>query len=882
LKLKNEELSKRYDPREVGKRWYTFWLEKGYFRADENSGKPPFSLVIPPPNVTGSLHLGHALDATLQDIIIRHRRMSGYSVLWQPGTDHAGIATQNVVEKELAKEGKSRHDLGREKFIERVWEWKEKYGGKILEQQKELGASCDWDRLRFTMDDGLSKAVREVFVRLYEEGLIYRGNYMTNWCPRCHTALSDLEVEYTERHGHLYEIEYPFTDVKGGLVVATTRPETMLGDTAVAVNPEDERYKRFIGKKVKLPLTDREIPIIADEYVEADFGTGALKITPAHDPNDFEIGKRHSLEEIKVIGHDAHMINVAKPYLGLSREECRKHIVEDLKEQGFLKEEKSYKHSVGDCYRCKTVIEPNLSPQWFVKTAPLAEEAIRAVKEGDIEFVPKSWENTYFEWMNNIRDWCISRQIWWGHRIPAWYCGDCGEVTVSREDVSKCGKCGSESLTQETDVLDTWFSSALWPFSTLGWPDKTKSLDAYYPTSLLVTGFDIIFFWVARMIMMGLKFTGKSPFKTVYIHALIRDAEGKKMSKSKGNVIDPLDVVFDYGVDALRFTLCAGESQGRDARMSEKRIEGYRNFVNKIWNASRFVLMNLEGFDVEKGSSVDISSYDLDVSDRWILSRLQKTISEAEDALQKFRFNDLSQKLYSFTWNEFCDWYIEFQKERLASDNRVVSQAMLVYLLDNLLKLLHPVMPFITEEIYQKLPGHGESIMIEAYPKFDETLLDEEAEREMTLVMDMLTSIRVIRSELNIPPKTLLEVHMKCSNENGRKIGNHIATLLNLARLERITTGEDMERPPHSATALLADAEVYVPLEGVIDLEAERDRLKKEIVKVEKDLGFFEKKFSRADFVKNAPKEILEKDMARNEELKKKLSGLNDSLNWLA
>jgi len=879
--LSNEELEKRYDPKEVGKRWYSYWLEKGYFRADENSEKDCFSLVIPPPNVTGSLHLGHALDATLQDIVIRHRRMKGFNTLWQPGTDHAGIATQNVVEKELKKDGISRHDLGREKFIETVWEWKEKYGGKIIEQLKELGASCDWERLRFTMDEGLSDAVREVFVSLYEEGLIYRAEYMTNWCPRCHTALSDLEVEYADRKGHIYEIDYPLADGSGALTVATTRPETMLGDTAVAVNPEDDRYKKYIGKKVKLPLTEREIPVIGDSYVAMDFGTGALKVTPAHDPNDFEIGARHSLEIVKVMDQEAKMINVPSDYEGLSREECRKKVVEDLESRGFLKEVKPHAHSVGDCYRCKTVIEPALSLQWFVKTKPLAEEAIKAVRNGDIEFVPKSWENTYFEWMGNIRDWCISRQIWWGHRIPAWFCDDCGEINVSRNNIDKCQKCGNNNLRQETDVLDTWFSSALWPFSTLGWPEKTKSLEAYYPTSLLITGFDIIFFWVARMIMMGLKFTGKPPFKKVYIHALIRDAEGKKMSKSKGNVIDPLDIMFEYGSDALRFTLCAGESQGRDARMSEKRIEGYRNFVNKLWNASRFVFMNLDGF---KGGA-DISGLKLDVSDKWILSRLQRTITSAEDALTKFRYNDLANTLYAFTWNEFCDWYIEFQKPRLLSDNaeqRGTSQAVLVYVLDNLLRLLHPVMPFVTEEIYQKLPVHGESIMIEPYPVYDGKLIDEEAEKEMGLVMEILNSIRSIRAELKIPPKTELNGLVRANTANVKRILHSGRTISSMGRLSSLEVSENVKRPEKSATAVYPDAELYIPLEGIIDIEAELERLKKEVAKVETDIGHFEKKFSNENFVKNAPKDVLEKDMAKNEELKNKLAGLKDSVNRLS
>jgi len=876
--LSNLELSKRYDPREVGRRWYKFWTEKGYFRAFDDDVRPSFSLVIPPPNVTGSLHLGHALDATLQDIIIRHKRMSGFNTLWLPGTDHAGIATQNVVERELQKDGVTRHDLGREKFVERVWEWKEKSGGRIIEQLKEIGASCDWDRLRFTMDEGLSKAVREVFVRLYEDGLIYRSKYITNWCPRCHTALSDLEVEYHDRNGHLYEIKYPLEGDEGTLTIATTRPETMLGDTAVAVNPEDDRYKKLIGKKVRLPLTERLIPVIADPYVAMDFGTGALKITPCHDPNDFEIGNRHNLEQVRIMDENARMINVPEKYMGKSREECRKEIVEDLKREGFLSGIENYKHSVGGCYRCKTVVEPNLSMQWFVKTKPLAAEAIKAVEDGRIRFVPKNWENTYFEWMRNIRDWCISRQIWWGHRIPAWYCKDCGGITVSREDVDKCGECSSSSIEQETDVLDTWFSSGLWPFSTMGWPDETKALKTFYPTSLLVTGLDIIFFWVARMIMMGLKFTGKPPFETVYIHALVRDAEGKKMSKSKGNVIDPLELMLDYGADSLRFTICAIESQGRDARMSEKRIEGYRNFVNKLWNASRFVLMNTGDYD----GKADLSKLELDVVDRWILSRLQKAIAGAKEALEQYRFNDLANVLYSFTWRELCDWYIEMSKPRLASDRRETTIAVLHHLLDSVLRLLHPIMPFVTEEIYQKLPGHGESVMIQPYPKVDESRVDEEAERELSLVMEILSSIRSIRAQLNIPYGVPMKAFIKCTEaENVKKVQGHDDWIKTLGKVDEVRVSTEMERPPHSAAGVLSHAEVYVPLEGLIDIGDELARLKREKAKAEKDIAHFEKKFSNANYVKNAPGEVLEKDRKRFAELKKLSAGLADSISWL-
>ena len=875
--MNETELSTRYDPAEVGKRWYDYWLEKGYFKANDTDTRPPFCIVIPPPNVTGSLHVGHALDNTLQDILIRHKRMSGYNTLWMPGTDHAGIATQNVVERELKKEGLDRHELGREKFLERSWKWKEEYGGKIIGQLKELGASCDWDRERFTMDEGLSRAVREVFVRLYEEGLVYRANYITNWCPRCHTALSDIEVEYAERNSHLYDIAYPLKD-GGRLVVATTRPETLLGDTAIAVNPEDDRYRKFVGKMVLLPISGREIPVIADSYVAMDFGTGALKITPAHDPNDYEVGKRHNLPAITVIDKNGRMENVPEKYVGKSREECRKMIVEDLKEQGLLLETHPHKNAVGECYRCKTTVEPSLSMQWFVKTAPLAAEAIKAVETGAVEFIPKSWENTYFEWMKNIRDWCISRQLWWGHRIPAWHCADCAHITVSRTDATECAKCKSKNIAQENDVRDTWFSSALWPFSTLGWPDKTEALKTFYPTSVLVTGLDIIFFWVARMIMMGIKFTGEPPFKKVYIHALVRDAEGKKMSKSKGNVVDPLTLMMQFGTDSLRFAVCAMESQGRDARLSEKRIEGYRNFVNKLWNASRFVLMNIGDY---KGGA-DLDKLNLTVADRWILSRLQKTTAQAQEALDNFRFNDLANALYSFTWGELCDWYIELAKPRFTGGDAETVRAVLVHLLDNVLRLLHPVMPFVTEEIYHKLPGHGESLMIASYPKPESRLLDEEAEKEMETVMEIISSIRSIRQELNIPYSVPLTAIVKCGSEDGSaKIKTHEKSILAITRAVSIEVSTNAQRPPQSATAVHAHSEVYVPLAGLIDISKEKDRLEKDLAKIKKELAMLDKKFEDDNFVKNAPPEVLEKDRGNHSELTRRVAGMEDSIKWL-
>src|SRR3990170_6253726 len=740
-------MEKIFEPKKIEERWYKFWLEKGYFHANENSDKKSYCIVIPPPNITGALHIGHALNNTIQDILTRWKRMEGFNTLWMPGTDHAGIATQNVIERQLLAEGTDRHKLGREEFVERVWKWKERSGGDIIRQLKRLGASCDWERERFTMDEGLSKAVREVFVRLYDEGLIYKGDRLINWCPRCHTALSDLEVEHEEQKGHLYHIKYPVKNTSDFITIATTRPETMLGDTAVAVNPDDERYKNFTGKIVTLPIVNREIPVIADSYVDKNFGTGALKITPAHDPNDFEIGTRHNLLQVKVIAEDGTMNENAGKYKGLDRFKCRKALLSDLENEGFLIKVEDYVHSVGKCYRCKTIVEPNLSKQWFVKIKPLSEPALEAVKDGRIRIIPKGWENTYFEWMNNIKDWCISRQIWWGHRIPAWNCLDCGDITVSKTDVKECSKCKSKNIEQESDVLDTWFSSALWPFSTLGWPENTKELEAFYPTSVLVTSFDILFFWVARMIMMGLKFRGDIPFRDVYIHALVRDSEGQKMSKSKGNVIDPLIMMEKYGTDAFRFTLAAFAAQGRDIKLSEERIEGYRNFANKIWNAFRFAMMNLEDYIssqdiVGQGFSLAVSKpeglpYNLQLSDRWIISRLQKAIADTRKGLTEYKFNESAGTIYQFFWHELCDWYIEIIKPRLAAspEERKTAQSVLLYVMENSLRLLHPFMPFITEELWQQLPHKGDSIMAAEYPVYNEALLNEENEKEMNLIM---------------------------------------------------------------------------------------------------------------------------------------------------
>ncbi|MFH1625434.1 MAG: valine--tRNA ligase, partial [Pseudomonadota bacterium] len=719
-----KELEKGYDPAKVEDKWSARWIENGYFEADANDSRKAFSIVIPPPNVTGSLHMGHALNNTLQDILVRFKRMDGFNVLWMPGTDHAGIATQNVVERELAQKGINRHSFGREKFIEEIWKWREEFGGIIINQLKKLGASCDWSRERFTMDEGLSKAVREVFVRLYQENMIYRSDYIINWCPRCQTALSDLEVEHEETKGYLYYLKYPLYNSKKSIVVATTRPETMLGDTAVAVNPSDERYKRLIGKEAILPVIGRRIPIVADEFVDKDFGTGAVKVTPAHDLNDFEIGLRHGLEVVTIMDAASRMNDNAGPYGGLDRFKCRKEIIEEFQKNGTLKKKEVYSHKIGHCYRCKTIIEPALSKQWFVKVKPLAEPAIEAVQDGRIRIIPKSWEKTYFEWMNNIKDWCISRQIWWGHRIPAWYCHDCGEIIVSREDPTHCSKCQSSNIRQDTDVLDTWFSSALWPFSTMGWPEHTKELEVFYPTSVLVTGFDILFFWVARMIMMGIKFMGDVPFHDVYIHALVRDIEGKKMSKSKGNVIDPLVIIEKYGADAFRFTLAAFAAQGRDIKLSEERISGYRNFANKIWNASRFSVMNLEGYHQDL---VDKDSIEYSLCDRWVVSRLNRTIDQVNDALENYKFNEAAHFLYQFVWHEFCDWYIELMKPNLSQTGdprlRLSSQHVLLDVLNTVLRLLHPFMPFITEEIWHMLPNNGGSIAVNRYPKSQSELI---------------------------------------------------------------------------------------------------------------------------------------------------------------
>jgi len=864
------QLETKYDPKQVESKWTEFWDQKKYARGNENLEKESFSIVIPPPNVTGSLHIGHAFNNVLQDILTRWKRMSGFNALWQPGTDHAGIATQNVVEKQLKKEGTDREALGREKFIERVWQWKEESGGNINRQLVRLGGSMDWDRNRFTMDEGLSKAVREVFVSLYDEGLIYKGDYIINWCPRCQTALSDLEVEHEEKTGHLYHLKYFFSGEDKFLTIATTRPETLLGDTAVAINPKDPRYSDCKEKTVQLPVLNRSLPIIEDSYVDIEFGTGALKVTPAHDPNDFEIGQRHNLPSINVMNPDGTMNEKAGAYQGLDRFECRKKLVDDLTENKILVKIEEITHSVGHCYRCQTLVEPFLSKQWFVKAKVLAQPAIEAVKSGKIKIVPKFWENTYFEWMENIRDWCISRQIWWGHQIPAWVCDECGETIVAKESPTNCKACNGSTLTQDSDVLDTWFSSALWPFSTLGWPEKTKSLERYYPTSVLVTGFDILFFWVARMIMMGLKFMGDVPFKHVYIHALVRDAEGQKMSKTKGNVIDPLLMMDKFGTDALRFTLAAFAAQGRDVKLAEDRIEGYRNFCNKIWNASRFALMHLEDYS---GDSNLPNNLKLDLTDRWIISRLNGTCREVDQALNDFKFNDAASAIYKFLWQEFCDWYIELSKPRLFSKNedRLVAQNVLAHVLESCLKLLHPFMPFITEEIWQKLPVEGESIMIAAFPQYQEEWEDLKAEKTMDLIMDVVTAVRNIRGEMNINPGKKLDLLIETKDSAIQDIiTDNVHYIKDIAKAENVSVSDSQTKPEIAASVVLNQMDLIVPLEGVVDFEEEKKRIQKELKKIEKDLIVLNKKLSNPNFVDKAPPEVIEKDRGRQTNLSEK------------
>ncbi len=869
-----ESLEKVYNPHDIEQKWYAFWEAQDLFRADADSTRPPYSIVIPPPNITGSLHMGHALNNTLQDILIRARRMQGYNALWMPGTDHAGIATQNVVERMLAAEGTDRHAVGREAFIQRVWQWKAESGGRIISQLKRLGCSCDWSRERFTMDAGLSAAVREVFVRLYEEGLIYKGDYIINWCPRCQTALADLEVEHETKDSYLYHIKYLLADNGGHLTVATTRPETLLGDTAVAINPNDPRYTKFHGATVLLPVLGRRIPVITDEYVDMEFGTGALKVTPAHDLNDFHIAARHNLPSVRVIDDRGRMTIEAGKYQGMDRFACREKILKDLKADGLLEKVEKYVHGVGHCYRCRTVVEPMLSQQWFVSVKPLAEAAVAAVQEGRIRIIPAMWEKTFFEWMNNIRDWCISRQIWWGHRIPAWNCLDCGELIVAREAPERCPRCQGSRLQQEEDVLDTWFSSALWPFSTLGWPEQTKELQLFYPTSVLITAFDILFFWVARMMMMGLHFMHDVPFREVYIHALVRDEEGQKMSKSKGNVVDPLEIMEQYGTDAFRFSLAAFAAMGRDVRLAKERIAGYRNFVNKIWNASRFTLMNLSDFDAGAPDPLPLT-----VAERWIVSRLQRVCQEVTAALDSYNFDQAAHQLYQFAWHEFCDWYVELIKPALYDSHdpaiRRHTQRVLQEVLSALLRLLHPFMPFVTEEIWHKLPGVSGSIMVAPFPVAQPDLLDPAAEEEMALLMGVITAVRNLRGEMNVPPGMKAPVQFYSSNAEALAVlANHAISLEILAKIDNLAFNPEGEPPPAAAKAVVADVEIYLPLAGLIDFAEEDRRLSKELDKISKELTTAQRKLANEDFVAKAPAEVVAKEKERVQSLTEKLAKL--------
>jgi valyl-tRNA synthetase len=879
-----KELDKSYDPKKVEHKWYDFWMEKGYFKADVESDRECFVIVIPPPNVTGKLHVGHALNNTLQDVIIRWRRMQGYDTLWLPGLDHGGIVTQTVLERDLASQGLSRHVLGRKEFEKRIWEWKEKSGEAIINQLKRLGCSCDWSRQRFTIDDKLSKAVRQVFVTLYHEGLIYRDKYIVNWCPRCRTALSDLEVEYQEIDGYLYYIRYPFKDEKGHIVVATTRPETILGDTAVAVNPKDKRYKKQVGKILLLPVIKRELPLIEDEIVDSDFGTGAVKVTPAHDPNDFLLGRKHTLEEIQVIDEDGRMNQQAGPYNKLDRFVCREKIVKDLKEAGFLEKIEEYSHSVGHCYRCQTIVEPYLSIQWFVKIKPLAEPAIKAVEKGKIKFYPPLWTKTYFEWMYNIRDWCISRQLWWGHRIPAWYCDDCEELTIAMEEPESCSHCQSSRIKQVPDVLDTWFSSALWPFSTLGWPEETKDLKRYYPTNVLVTGFDILFFWVARMIMMGLKFMGEVPFSQVYLNPLIRDEKGRKMSKSMGNIIDPLEMMNSYGTDAMRFTLTLMTVPGTDLPLSPKRMLGYRHFINKLWNAARFVLLRI----ADNQGRVSYRREELDLVSRWIKSRLSRIAKTVNSTLENFEFQETANQLYHFVWHEFCDWYLEMIKPVLmntetTSSECLITQTVLIESLDTILRLLHPIIPYVTEELWQKLPGHGASIMIASFPEFKAEDIDEDAEDKVKVLMDLISKIRNIRSEMGIAPKKLIPLYLHIKEEEKKTIIlNNVIHIKNLAAVKELNISNNLPQGEIYAKGIAENIEISIPLKELIDIDSERNRLRKEIAAVENELQKVIRKLNNQEFISNAPAEVVDKNREREENLTVKLETLKQSLENLS
>ena len=879
----NKELPKVYEPQQVESRIYQMWEDHDCFKGVEDSKKKPFSIVMPPPNVTGQLHMGHALDCTLQDILTRFKRMQGYAALWVPGTDHAGIATQIKVEEELrVKEGKTRYDLGREKFLERVWKWKEEYGNRIVQQQKKMGVSCDWSRARFTMDEGCSKAVRETFCELYDKGLIYKGSRIINWCPHCVTALSDAEVEYVDKPGHLWYIRYPLADGSGDIVVATTRPETMMGDTGVAVNPEDENFKHLIGKKCILPIMNREIPIVGDEYCEIGFGTGAVKMTPAHDPNDFEVGLRHNLEVIRVIADDGHINENGGPYNGMDRYECRKAIVKDLEEQGYLVKVEPYNHNVGTCYRCHNDVEPLISAQWFVKMEPLAKEALRVVNEGEVKFVPERFSKTYTNWMENCHDWCISRQLWWGHQIPAWTCEDCGHINVKREDPTACEKCGSTHLTREEDVLDTWFSSALWPFSTLGWPEQTADLNYWYPTSVMVTGYDIIFFWVARMIFSGCEQMKKIPFHTVLIHGLVRDDKGRKMSKSLGNGIDPLEMAEKYGADALRFNLITGNSPGNDTRFYTEKCEAMRNFANKIWNASRFVMMNLT-IDRYELPAAD----QLEREDKWVLSKLNRLVKEVTENLDSFEIGVASAKVYDFIWDTYCDWYIELTKTRLNGtdeDAKLTAQNVLCYVLVTLLKLLHPFMPFITEEIYQALPkcdGAEDILMTAQWPEYTGALSFPAEESAMEAVMDLIRAIRARRAEMNVPPSKKAELMIVTNQAEPYQQGLHF-----IQRLAYASNVTFPETAPADVTGLVSvvthDATAYLPLSELVDLAAERERIAKELEKAKNGLRITEGKLANEKFVAHAPENVVNAEREKVAKYQELIAKLEESAKAMA
>ena len=872
-----KELNKVYEPKEVEERIYKMWEDGGAFRGIRDAQKKPFTIVMPPPNVTGQLHMGHAMDATLQDILIRYKRMKGFAALWVPGTDHAGIATQIKVEEALREqEGLTRYDLGRDKFLERVWDWKGKYGNRIVEQQKKLGASCDWERSRFTMDEGCSKAVREVFVSLYEKGLIYKGSRIINWCPHCTTALSDAEVEYKDKPGNLWHIRYPLSDGSGDVVVATTRPETMLGDTGVAVNPNDERYKSIVGKTCILPLVNKEIPIVADEYCDMEFGTGCVKMTPAHDPNDFEVGLRHNLEVIRVLDDNGKINEFGGKYQGLDRYEARKVIVKELEEQGYLVKVEEHQHNVGTCYRCGTDVEPIISAQWFVKMEPLAKEAIRVVEDGETKFVPERFSKTYTNWMENVRDWCISRQLWWGHQIPAWYCADCGHMTVSREDATECEHCHSKNITRDEDVLDTWFSSALWPFSTLGWPDKTEDLEFFYPTDVLVTAYDIIFFWVARMIFSGCEHTKQPPFHTVFIHGLIRDDKGRKMSKSLGNGIDPLEIIDQFGCDALRFNLVTGNSPGNDMRFYTERCEAMRNFANKIWNASRFVMMNLTIDKCELPQK-------LETEDRWILSKLNSVVAEVTENMDKFELGIAAQKVNDFIWDSFCDWYIELTKPRLNGEDHesnINAQKVLLYVLTEILKLLHPFMPFITEEIWQAIPHNGDMLMLQSFPEYDEKLSFPRDEQDFEFLMDAIKAVRSRRAEMNVPPSR--KAHIVVVTDKAQVFENGTAYLKKLAYAESVTVSDAVPENVEGMVSVVTDqAKMFMPMAELVDLAKEKERLEKEIQKAQKEYDGQMAKLQNEKFLAKAPAEVVKTERERAEKAKALIENLTESVKKL-